>query len=70
MRSYLVEDELKAHVLDCFETGFVSHFEYPLPSAWGHVENYDPLKSEEGQEILRRAMRKQVVEGKMIGGPG
>ena len=61
---------MKTHVLACFETGFVSHFEYPLPKAWGHVDNYEPVKSEKGQEILRQAMRKQVEKGKMIGGPG
>ena len=68
--SFYIADEMKAHVLECFKTGFVSHFEYPLPEPWGHVVNYEPLKSDTGKEILRRAMRKQVLQGKMIGGPG
>ena len=68
--SYIVKDEMKPHVLECFETGFVSHFEYPLPEPWGSVENYEPLLSKKGREMLQRAMSKQVEEGKMIGGPG
>ena len=33
LNRYLVEDAMKTHVLECFKTGFVSHFEYPLPKA-------------------------------------
>ena len=31
LQSYLVEHEMEEYTLDCFETGFVSHFEYPEP---------------------------------------
>ena len=61
---------MKAHVLECFATGFVSHFEYQPPEEWGHVDNYEPLRDRVGQEALRKAMRKQVLLGRMIGGPG
>ena len=61
---------MKDHVLECFETGFVSHFEYPVPEPWGHVENYEPLTSYQGRVALTNAMKSQVVQGKMIGGPG
>ena len=61
---------MKDHVLECFETGFVSHFEYPVPEPWGHVENYEPLTSYQGRVALTNAMKSQLVQGKMIGGPG
>ena len=61
---------MKNHVLECFETGFVSHFEYRCPEPWGHVANYEPLRAEEERRVLTEAMKKQVVLGKMIGGPG
>ena len=70
LRKYLVDHEMKEHVLKCFETGFVSHFEYPTPKPWGHVDNYDPLRSSSGKSALRAAMKKQVLQGKIIGGPG
>ena len=70
LESYIIEDEMNSHVMECFKTGFVSHFEYPLPEPWGSVENYEPLRSRKGRVMLRRAMSKQVAEGKMIGGPG
>ena len=70
LTSYLVEDESTEHVLGCFETGFVSHLEYNLPEPWGHVTNYPPLTSARGKEVLRTAMKKQVLLDKMIGGPG
>ena len=60
---------MKSHVIECYKTGVVSHFEYPLPKPWGHVLNYEPLKSDNGKETLRRAMREQVLNRKMIGGP-
>ena len=28
---FFVPDKLKSHVLKCFATGFISHFEYPPP---------------------------------------
>ena len=68
--AFLIKDDLTDHVLECFATGFVSHFEYALPPAWGHVHNYAPLTSVEVMKVLRCAMRKQVLLGKMIGGPG
>ena len=70
LRTYLVDDVLKEHILECFETGFVSHFEYRVPVPFGHVVNYEPLTSNSGREALTNAMKAQVVQGKMIGGPG
>ena len=70
LKEYLVKDETTSHVLECFSTGFVSHLEYHLTEPWGHVVNYDPLKTARGREVLRNAMREQVLCGKMIGGPG
>ena len=67
---YLVEDETKTHVMKCFATGFISHFEYSPPEPWGHVHNYQPLAGVEGEAVLRKAMRKEVEAGHMIGGPG
>ena len=61
---------MREHVLECLKTGFVSHFDYPEPEPWGHVENYDPLRSLRGKATLTEAMKKQVLLGKMIGGPG
>ena len=61
---------MKNHVMKCFATGFISHFEYEPPQPWGHVENYKPVSGHEGEEVLRKAMRKEVQAGRMIGGPG
>ena len=61
---------MKDHVMKCFATGFISHFEYDPPAPWGHVDNYTPLAGAEGEAVLRKAMRKEVVAGRMIGGPG
>ena len=66
----MVEDEMKDHVIQCCKTGFVSHFEYPEPEPWGHVQNYEPLTSRQGRLVFTKAMREQVLLGKMIGGPG
>ena len=70
LKEYLVDDVLKEHILGCFETGFVSHFEYPPPEPWGTVPNYPPLTSPEGKTKFKLAMKKQVLEGRMIGGEG
>ena len=70
LESYFVEDEMKDHVLKCMATGFISHFEYNPPDPWGHVENYQPVLSSEGQAKLRKAMEKEIRAGRMIGGPG
>ena len=51
-------------------TGFVSHFEYPQPKPWGHVQNHPLVRTPEGSAKLRAAMGKQVLAGKMIGGIG
>ena len=56
--------------MECFAKGFVSHFEYPPPKSWGHVKNYKPLTDTSGRAKLRETMKKQVLLGKMIGGPG
>ena len=69
MDRYLVEDKMKDHVIKCFATGFISHFEYDPPDPWGHVDNYTPLAGTEGEAVLRRAMMKEVVAGRMIKGP-
>ena len=65
-----MEDDLKDHILAEMATGFVSHFEYPPPIPWGTVSNYPALTSPEGKAIFRATMKKQVVEGRMIGGEG
>ena len=67
---FFVEDKVKSHVLAEMATGFVSHFEYPPPEPWGTVTNYPKLTSPDGKQIFRQAMKKQVLEGKMIGGEG
>ena len=51
-------------------TGFKSKFEYHPPAPWGHVENYGPVNNKEGSIKLRETLREQVLQGKMIGGPG
>ena len=61
---------MKEHVMNCFATGFISHFEYEPPEPWGHVENYQPVSGSEGEETIRNKMRKEVCGGRMIGGPG
>ena len=61
---------MKEHILKCFKTGLISHFEYKEPAPWVHVKNYGPLTSAHGKKAMREAMKKQVLEGKMIGGPG
>ena len=66
----MIPDKMKNHILAEFATGFVSHFEYDTPEAWGSVTNYSPLTSTVGGQKLRAAMRKQVLEGRMIGGIG
>ena len=70
LRIFLVNDPIKEHVLAEFATGFVSHFEYPVPEPWGSVQNYPPVRTPEGAQRFREAMAKQVVAGKMIGGKG
>ena len=70
LEEFFVEDDLKSHILAEMATGFVSHFEYPTPIPWGTVSNYPILSTPEGKATFRRAMRKQVLEGKMIGGEG
>ena len=70
LSSFLIEDSMKAHVLAGFATGFVAHFEYPLPKPWGSDKNYPPVDSERGRRNLTTAMKEQILEGKMIGGPG
>ena len=56
--------------MKCFATGFISHFEYNPPEPWGHVDNYKPVTGPKGRAALRKAMRKEVLAGRMIGGPG
>ena len=70
LNEFLVPDALKSHVLECFATGFISHFEYPPPAPWGHVENYALVKDPEGVKALRKRMKKEVLGGRIIGGPG
>ena len=70
LRGFLIADPMKEHVMKAFATGFVSHFEYPCPKAWGSVSNYPPLKTPNGREKFRQAMKEQVIAGKMIGGEG
>ena len=67
---FFIEHSSKSHVLKSMQHGFKSHFEYAHPPPWGHVENYPPLLSVRGRQKLRETMRKQVLQGKMIGGPG
>ena len=70
LNEFLVPDTLKSHILECFTTGFISHFEYPPPTPWGHVENYALVKDPEGVRALRKKMKQEVLGGRMIGGPG
>ena len=70
LKEFLIEDPMKEHVLAGFATGFVSHFEYPLPKPWGHVPNYPLVSSPQGIEKFRAAMNKQILAGNMIGGRG
>ena len=67
---FFVEHRSNESVLKSLATGFRSEFEYPHPPAWGHVHNYLPLQSFTGSHRLREVFRKQVLEGRMIGGPG
>ena len=66
----MINDEMKNHVMKCFATGFISHFEYDPPEPWGHVDNYKPLAGTDGETTLRKGMMKEVLAGRMIGGPG
>ena len=61
---------MKTHVLAGFATGFVAHFEYPLPKPQGSVENYPKLISPLGRKNFSFAMKEQILQGKMICGPG
>ena len=70
LEKFLVNDNLKEHILKEFATGFVSHFEYPTPEPWGSVRNYPHLMTDIGKRKFRAAMRKQVLRGKMIRGTG
>ena len=70
LERYLIKDVMKDHVMKCFATGFISHFEYDAPDPWGHVENYKPVAGPKGEEVLRNKMKKEVLGGRMIGGPG
>ena len=70
LREFFIEHHSKARVLESLKEGFKSHFEYPLPQPWGHVENYPPLLSPSGRQKLRDTMAVQVRQGKMIGVPG
>ena len=70
LNRFLVADELKDHILQCFATGFISHFEYPPPDPWGSVSNYNPVRDAQGAQVLREKMKKEVCEGRMLGGPG
>ena len=70
LETFLIEHRSKSHVLESLATGFRSRFEYSPPPPWGQVANYSPLNSASGSQKLREAMRAQVIQGKMIGGPG
>ena len=70
LREFFIEHRSKAQVLMSLKAGFKSHFEYPHPPPWGHVENYPPLLAPSGRQKLRQTMAVQVRQGKMIGGPG
>ena len=61
---------MKDHVMKCLATGFISHFEYEPPVPWGHADNRQLLRGPQGKAVLRDAMRKEVVAGRMIGGLG
>ena len=67
---FFIQSDTKAHVLESFEKGFASTFEYKPPAPWGYVNNYPPLLTAEGRKRFRDAMQVQVRTGKMIGGPG
>ena len=62
----MVADELKNHVMKCFATGFISHFEYDPPEPRGHVNNCEPLAGTEGETVLREAVRKEVEGGRKM----
>ena len=70
IQNFLTNDPMKEHVLACFATGFVSHFRYKLPQPQGSKSNYGPLKTKAGQVKFTAAMRKEVLAGHMLGGPG
>ena len=70
LEEFLVEHHTKENVLRSMSTGFRSEFEYRPPSPWGHVENYGPINTSIGSLKLRETMKDQVLQGKMIGGPG
>ena len=70
LRRFLIQNPMKQHVLECFATGFVSHFEYKPPRPWGSVHNYHPITDTIGTEKFRCAMEKEIRGGRMIGGPG
>ena len=57
-------------MLESLATGFQSQFEYPHPPPWGHVVNYPPLQSLSGSGRLREVFKKEVLQGRMLGGPG
>ena len=61
LERFLVPDVTKDHVLQCFATGFISHFEYDPPPPWGHVTNYDPIKDSAGARFLRQRMKSEVL---------
>ena len=67
---FFIEHSSKAHVLRSMKEGFRSRFEYPHPPPWGQVESFPPLLSIQGRQKLREAMKNQVLQGKMLGGPG
>ena len=70
LEEFFVKSDSKDHILESFSRGFASQFEYKPPVAWGHVNNYPPLLDTKGRSKFREKMQKQVVAGKMIGGPG
>ena len=70
LKRFFVEHHTKTRVIQSLATGFKSEFEYSPPAPWGHVSNYGPVNTKEGSIKLREAMKEQVLQGKMIGGPG
>ena len=70
LRQFFIEHHTKDKVLQSLATGFRSRFEYRPPVPWGHVNNYQPLCTGEGIRFFREKMREQVLQGRMIGGPG
>ena len=67
---FFIQSDTKAHVLESFEMGFASTFEYSPPVPWGHATNYPPLQTTERRKKFRDTMQVQVRAGKMIGSPG